>query len=307
MRGIFVLVVVFASSIVAQAQDSPAPQLGDHIFVPVTSLAEPFITTHVQTTISVGKTINATIPVYDIENDEAVRSAKADLFVAGIGFRFQHAAKEWLAVRLGLGTFGRLGTDTSSLLADGVTGSLGYDLGWQVRLYRAEKFILSGSMALGNQSATFINLLDWAEGLISGEGVPLVRSRNSLRGSGELHAGWGISRRFGLLGTFGMIYGESFDGKGQNDWKKDARLAVSYDLVHDIKIPLGLALTGGHYESDTAGGARQGVWFWSARLAAQGRKDFSIGLDLSTSYFESPRHGSKLQVSQISIDMRYYY
>jgi hypothetical protein len=299
--------LVLAAVAAAAAEESPMPQLGDHVFIPVMALTEPFITTFVQSTVSLGKTTNATVPVFDLESGEIIGFAPADQLLAGIGFRFQHAAKDWLAVGLDLHIVGVLGTNTTSLVAEGVTGTLGYNLGWQMRIYRSRKFLLSGSVGLGNRAATFVNLLDWVNGVIEDTGVPLVRARQSLRGVGGLHAGWGISRRFGLLGSLEAVYGESYDGTGQNAWSSDARMALSYDMEHDIKVPLGLALAGGFFENDTSGNTQEGVWFWSVRLAAQGRRDFSIGLDLTTSYFDSFYQDANVVMPQISIDMRYFY
>jgi len=300
-----ILALVLASA--AAAQDSAFPRLGDHLFTSVTALTDPFITTDVQTTVSLGQTVNARIPVYDLVTDEIIGHAASNLALAGIGFRYQHAAKDWLAVRVGLNAAGRLGTSTTTLIADGVTGTVGYSVGWKVRAFRSRKVILTGSVGLGNQSTTFINLLDWAGGLIEGTNVPLVRPRHSLRGSGGVEAGWGISRRFGLLGSLGAVYGESFDGRGLNDWTLDGRLALSCDLEHDLGIPLGLALAGGHYDADELGANGSGVLFWSVRIAAHGRKDFTLGLEIRQSYLESPLYSDDLHVAQVSIDMRYFY
>jgi hypothetical protein len=305
-RGL-VLILLLAYGATAGAEESALPQLGEHTFIPVMALTEPFITTHVQTNISLGSTVNSTVPVIDVVNEEIIGTAKANLALAGIGFHYQYAAKEWLAVYIGLVTAGRLGTSTTSLLAEGITASVGYNLGWQMRIYHSQKFILSGSVSLGNQNATFVNLIDWVDGILEGTNVPLVRARQSLRSNGGFHAGWGISRRFGLLGSFRLNYGESFDGKGVNDWKSDGRLALSYDMAYDIKVPLGLALTGGYYQDDNLGEAKNDIWFWSLRLAALGRRDFSISLDLMTSYFDSFEQGTAQQFTQLGIALRYFY
>jgi len=177
MRHVLLMTLLLATALTAAAEESPIPQLGAHTFIPVTALTEPFIRTNVQTSISLGKSVNVEVPILDLEGDTIIGSAEADLILAGIGFRYQHAAKDWLAVRFSMGTAGRLGTSTSSLLAEGITGSVGYQLDWLIRLYRTDRFILSGSMGLGNQSATFINLLDWMEGITDGSSYPLVRSR----------------------------------------------------------------------------------------------------------------------------------
>lgn len=301
------LSLLLLTALPAAAQDQPIPRLGDHVFVPATSLTEPFITTYVQTGVSLGQTINSTVPVIDVTDSTLIGTTKASLLIAGIGFRYQQAVKEWLAVHLRFGTAGRVGTSTTSLVAEGVTATLNYDLGWIIRAYHSRDFILSTSLSLGNNNSTFVNLLDWVGGILEGTDVPLVRSRPSLVGTAGAHAGWGLSRRFGLLGSIKMSYGESFDGSGDNQWDPDGRLAVSYDMEYDLRVPLGLAVTGGYLKSYEGVYTDDGIWFWSARLALQSRDDFSLGFDLTNYFMESANFGTSQQISQFTIDMRYYY
>ena len=53
----------FIPTLSAVAQEHPIPRLGAHQFVPATSIAEPFITTDVQTSGSIGQTVNSSLPV----------------------------------------------------------------------------------------------------------------------------------------------------------------------------------------------------------------------------------------------------
>lgn len=307
MRGIPVIVLVLLCALPAIGQDYAIPYMGGHHFVPATALAEPFITTSVQTTVSLGKSVNATVPVIDIAGDQIIGTANADIFLAGISFRYQHRVKDWLSVGLGLTSAGRVGTSTPSLVSEGLTGSVGYDIGWLMRIHQSEKVIVSGSVGLGSSSATFINLLEWADDILAGQDASLARNENSLKGIGGLHAAWGISRRFGLLGALEFKYGEAFDGKGTNNWDTDVRLGLSYDIEQDLSVPLGLSLVGGLLQINEGTFSGSDIWFWSGRLALQTREDFSIGLDLSRYYLESQTYGNEQQVSQFSIDMRYYY
>jgi hypothetical protein len=61
----------------------------------------------------------------------------------------------------------------------------------------------------------------------AGVDASVVRPNESLRGSGGVHAVWGINRRFGLLGSFAMSYGESLDGRSRNGWYTDIRASLS--------------------------------------------------------------------------------
>ncbi len=281
------------------------PSLGDHVFVPVTAISEPFITTFVQNSVSLGS-IDATVPV-SLLDSTLVAEIPADQLVAILGARYQHAVNEWLAAGLSLGVVGRVGTSTTTVLVEGLTGDLRYNLGWLVRLYQSNTLILSGSVKLGNHSATIINVQEWAESIGSEEDASLVNNRQSLRGAAGLQAGWGISRRFGLLGSVIMSYAESFDGQRANAWDSDVRLSFSYDLERDVSVPLGLALTGGRSGNNVDTDSETGVWFWTLRVATQSRSNFTIGLDLQNAYARSSTSRSDQHMMQFTFDMRYFY
>lgn len=301
------LLTVLAPAATVSAEDSGFPSLGDHVFVPVMSITEPFLVTYVQSTVDLGWTLNSEASLAIPPDSVLISGIETDQLFAGLGFQYQQKVKDWLVIRMGLDVVGRLGVDSSSLLADGVTAALGYDIGWMMRIYRSNSLLVSGSLGLGTSNSSFINLLRWSQAVIAGENALLFSSATSLAGYGGLHAAWGIDRRFGLLGSLYANYGESFDGSGDNSWHSDVRLALSYDIRQDLDIPLGLALTGGRVENDVNADSEAGTWFWNLRFAIQGRTDFTIGLDFGIYYFDVDTQSDRLQASRMAIDMRYYY
>ena len=306
MRAVVCILALLVAS-AAIAGPSGLPSLGEHVFVPASGIVDPFLVTHVQTAVSMGRAVNASVPIIDLEGETVLGTAKADILVAGIGFAYRHRVKDWLAVDVGLYTFGRVGTSAHTLLAEGLTGGLGYDIGWLMRIHESRTVLVTGAVNMGNRAGTFVNLVDWATGIIEGTEVPLVRGRTSLGGSVSALAAWGISRRFGLMGDVTMHYRESFDGKGTNDWDSDLRAALSYDARTDLQIPIGLALAGGRYEDDNSTGEKASIWTWSLRLGLQGRDDFTIGLTFSQTYSKLGYNGSDMTLNQLAIDMRYYF
>jgi len=305
--ALLLLMAIIVLAAPAMADESGLPRLGDHVFVPVLTLTEPFLVTHVQTAVGLGWTVNSTTPVISPVDSSVIGIVGSDQLLAGIGFQYQQGVKDWLVVRLAVDVIGRLGTDTNSMLADGVTGALGYDISWMMRIYRAQTVLVSGSVGLSKSNATFVNVLDWYYAQQAGEDASLVNPRTSLEGFGGLHAAWGINRRFGLLGSLYASYGESFDGGGANRWHSDVRAALSYNMAQDLSVPLGLALAAGRNENDANADSDAGTWFWSVRISEQGHDDFTIGLQLGSYYFDSAGQSDKLQFFDLTVDMRYYY
>jgi hypothetical protein len=298
--------VIVALAVPATAEESGIPHLDEHQFVPVLAITEPFMTTHLQTDVGLGWTVNAKQPLFNPIDSTVVGEIASNQFLTGIGVVYQQGVKDWLVVRLRLGVAGRLGTDTSSLLNDGITGALEYEVGWMMRVYRSRSVLVSGSVSLSSANATFVSVSDWSEAQQAGEDAELVRPRTSLRGSGGAHAAWGINHRFGLLGSVFGRYGETFDGDGDNAWYSDLRLALSYDAREDLDLPVGFALTGGRSENDVNSGTDEGTWFWNLRLAGI-RSDFTAGVSLQSAYFDVSDQSDRLQFFEIKLDMRYYY
>jgi hypothetical protein len=289
----------------AAAQESPLPTLGPHRFVPATRIEDPFLNGYVQTTVALGAAANTSTPTFTLPDSTVVQAAPAENFYFSLGFAYQHRMKDWLAVVAGLEAAGRLGSNTRSLIADGITGNVGYRMGWKIRAVETTSFLLSGSVGLTNDATSLINILKWANDLVDGSGSDLVRSASSLRGRLGLHAAWAIDERFALLGTGLADYGESIEDEEANEWLGDLRFAVSYNLEQDLKVPLGLAATVGY--SSVQVRDTTGIWFWRTRIAVQSREDFSIGIDFGTSYYESLQRNANTQFSELSIDTRYYF
>jgi hypothetical protein len=299
------LIVVLAAPSVAQ--ESRLPRLADHQFVPVSSIPEPFINTSIRTSIGLGFTTNSTSPLINPDDGTVIGIVESDQILSNIGLQYQHRVKDWLAVQLNLDIAGRLGSDSTSLLSDGITGSINYDVSWLMRIHSSESVLVSGSLGIGSSSSTFINLLEWRQSAQEGNNTGLVQPQTSLDGFGGVHAAWGMSRRFGALGSIEANYGEARDGSGTNAWYSDFRLVLSYDISQDLNVPLGLALTGARSENEVNADSEAATWFWEFRVAAQAGSDFSLGLGIGTSYFDSAGQSDALQFTQIAFDMRYFF
>ena len=90
----------------------------------------------------------------------------------------------------------------------------------------------------------------------------------------------------------------------------DARTESFTAAVLRGRRDIGIAwidLAGGRFERNEGISSKTGIWFWSVRLAHQGREDFTIGIDFQHTYGDELRDGDKLQMNVITIDMRYYY
>lgn len=321
-----VLLLAMISTVSARAQSGQAdsslkqesseatvklPHLGEHIFVPSDYVPGPFIQTYIRNALGYAQSIELTTPPIVI-GGQTVGGLKGDLLFAVLEIEYQHAVKDWLAVSVQFQGLSRLGTETQSLLFQGVTAGAGFRLGWLFRLWHNERMLLSGVINVMNNSFTTINLAQYIENIIEAGGLDpdhkLVNVTPSARAGGGLRWAYGVSQLVGLIFSIEGSYGESMTLRAGNQWYLDFGGAASLNLYEKHGVPLGFVI--GFRQASVAelGGdlddtAHNGV----LRISYTGRKDFSLGLE---SYFQSAK-SSNLEKPVRSmgtvVTMRYYF
>ncbi len=287
------------------------PQLGPHTFVPSDYVPGPFIQTYIRNALGYAQSVELSSPPVVIAG-QTVGGLKGDLLFAVLEFEYQHAVKKWLAVNVQVQALSRLGTETQSLLFQGITAAAGYKLGWLFRLWRNDRMLLSGTINVMDNSFTTINLAQYIENIIAVGGLDpdnkLVNATPSVRGGGGLRWAYGVSQLVGLTFSVEGSYGESMTLRAGNQWYLDLGGAASLDLYAKHGIPLGFVI--GFRQASVAelGGdlddtAHNGV----LRISYTGRKDFSLGLE---SYFQSAKPSNlekPVRSMGTVMTMRYYF
>src|SRR5262245_26922389 len=222
---LFLFVTILADSVRSQSSQADSSRsrksseetiklahLGKHTFVPSVYVPGPFIQTYIRNSLGYAQSVELTTPPIEI-GGETVSGLKGDLLFAVLEFEYQHAVKEWLAVNVQIQGLSRLGTETQSLLFQGVTAAAGFKLGWMFKLWRNDRMLLSGTINLMNHSFTTINIAQYIENIIAAGGLDpdnkLVNATPSARGGGGLRWAYGVSQLVGLTFSVEGSYGES--------------------------------------------------------------------------------------------------
>jgi hypothetical protein len=173
-----------------------------------------------------------------------------------------------------------VGTNTGSLLTQGVTAVFGYDIGWLFRLYQSESFVLSGIAAVSNDAVTDVNILRWVRGVVGDSDDPLVSSGPRLRGRSGLRGGWAINETWGFQFKSEWGYGESTILGSDLEWIVDQALSLSYDLYPAKGVPVGFVLSAATRTSPREGGRPEVQSRDIAlRTVFTGEENFLIALD----------------------------
>jgi len=287
------------------------PKLQEHVFVPSDFIKDPFIKTYIRNSLGLASSMNYDFPAITIGNRE-VTGVQGGLMFTLLDFEYQHAVKEWLAVGGKVQVLGRFGTETPSLLAQGITAGYGFELHWLFKLWQNEKMMLSGSLNLWNNSFTGINLHDFISRIIEDGGLEpdnkLVRNTPSVRGGGGLRYAYGLSDLAGLKLYFESGYGESILRRAESQWFCEFGGALSLNIKNRTNVPLGFLL--GYQQNSfplLGDGVSDDIRNIVLRVSYTGARDFSIGLEGFYQITKPEGFEESIKSTGTLISMRYYF
>jgi len=309
VAGIFVPLLVVAGAATAMAQEqikSSRPALGGHCFTESVDVPSPFVRTYIRNRLGVGQYVDLPFAIEEI-GGEPITGFQGSLVIALLDFEYQYAIKPWLAARGRFVMSGRLGTETMSLLSQGITMATGFELGWLIRLHEREKTALSLDLALNDRSFTGVNISRFVEDVIAGVPASLVRTTPSARGSAGLRFAWAASPLLGVSAVGETGYGESVERTRGELFFWRFSTALDFDLRTRISAPLGVAV-GYTYDSfpEFGGDNVDGVQATFIRFSYLGRDDFLLSLDVSHDRIPLTGDRPDLKGVSLTVSLRYY-
>jgi len=287
------------------------PLLGGHVFSPVQGVPSPFIRTELDMRLGIGKAYDLEVPIAIIDGD-TLTALRGDLLFAVLSVGYQHAIKDWMAVRGRFDVTGRLGTGTGALLATGVTAVTSFELGWLFKLMEHETTLLSLDLGVDNNSFTGVNLLKFIEDVIAGDPrAELVRTTPSVRGFGGARFAWAISDVFGFTGAGQVGYGESVNDVSTSEWYYGIGGLIDADLGARTQVPMSFALG---YSADSfpivdeqGEGGKGTVHGFIFRIGYTGRDDLALGLTFTFDSTPTPFSDQRLKFGSTALSLRYYF
>ena len=287
-----------------------SPTLAGHRFTTTAVIRGPFITTYFRDAIAVGMTPGSSVPVAVIGGKE-VMFETGDVLFTTLQLEYQQAVKDWMAFWAHFLLAGRLGTETASLLSQGVTVTSGFRLGWMLKIMRSEDMALSGTVQVVNASYTAVDLAGFVEGIVDDGLTPddkLVQDATFMIANTGLSYAWAINRTIGLTASGAVGYGESPDREEGSDWYYDVGAAVDFDLRRHIPAPIGAAVGFRRTsvpESDLSLG--NSATIATGRVDYLGRPDLNVGLEIASQWQDFRDSDRSLRYTTAALDFRYYF
>ena len=177
------------------------PRLGKHLFSPLAGQSLPMVRTFTTANLGGGVSSGVKIPVV-VVGGRPVNANVGSLAVLMAHARHEQAIKPWMSFYAEFGITGRLGTNVTSLLAQGINTAIGFDIGWKVRILEDDEWSVVTGLSLKDASFVNIDAIGWAESIIDsgfvGSDVPLLDTKPALRATWTSGAAHSFNEMFGV-------------------------------------------------------------------------------------------------------------
>jgi len=305
----FVLALVIVTPALGQEGDAgwKVPHKDGHTFSPTPGIPDAFVRSYIRTNLGVSRTADTEFPLGIVDGDTLFASS-GNLVFTNIGLEYQQTIKKWIAFRVQGKVLGRLGTGTTALLSSGVSASVGYELGWLIRIKESKKGYLSASVDVRNTDFTTINIAQFVNDVIAGEDAELVRTTPSMRAGVGLRYTHAFTPLFGIVSFAETGFGEPVDERDSDEWFFRFGASADFDLAAVGWLPIGLAL-GYVQDSFPEGGTdlTDVLRSFVFRIGYIGRKDLGLGLNITYSRFPTDYLDRDLKSIGGEFEFRYYF
>ncbi|MEA3480223.1 MAG: hypothetical protein U9R60_18715 [Bacteroidota bacterium] len=283
------------------------PNLNGHTFPSVFHFNNSFINTSLEANLGFGLTSPVRISGLVIDDHELFAFEGQILFI-NTRVRYQQRFNPWLALYMSFEMAGRVGTDMSTILADGVNTLVGGNIGWLIRIMQTNKFNLSGTVYIQNLTGNFINVSEYFQELINNDPNPTVVKKvpAMVVGVGTQGA-YAFNSTFGLQFQAACAFGESFQREKSAVFYSLGILGdVDFMSKHNVPVSLALGYT---LISEAEIVLEDGAFInlISGRIGYTGSSDFELGLQYSYNKVNLKSVDKNPSVSTIMLILKFYF
>ena len=333
------IVALFGSPLASQAArptgSAASHTIGPHLFIPASSFPDPFVATYVRSLIGAGFAGGLEVPIFD-RNDSIVQIIEGDMSFLQIDVEYQQRLNDWLALRVGVTGLARSGTETSTLLSEGLAAIYGAGLGATARIWGNEKFVLSGALDTRSNQLFGMTPLEYLQSVVQtvdsafryldSAGInidstlvdsvldaldldqySLFESDHTSATTGGVRLAFAPTPWLGLVGLAQSGVTGIFNGANDKGLF-DLGVAASVDLLPLWRVPIGANVSlRWQSASDRGSDVARNAAAVAVGLAYTGRGDFSVALEAVFVNFDQRQAADRGLAKRAGLAMRYYF
>jgi len=308
---LIIILLITANLAFTQSSDSKSdkkvPVLNGHTFPSTGYFKSSFINTSLQANIGFGQTPKLKIPGIRFDNIEILDFEGQILFI-DVNIRYQQRFTPWLALYFSMNMTGRVGTDMSTIVADGVNTLSGGSIGWLIRIKEFKKLNLSASVEVKKVTGTFINVAGYIEDLINNDPNPTIYKKipATLIGVG-FRGAYAFNQTFGLQLLAEFSYGEALHRSNDQGYFTGGVIG-DVDFNSKYSFPLGLSLgytltTSPEIIMDEGGTSN----LFTTKLNYTGSDDFELGLQFNYYNVKLKSVDGKPYIKKVLLALKFYF
>lgn len=283
------------------------PVLNGHKFLSTSQMKSAFISTNLQTDIGYGSTSLIKIPGFDY-NGANLFSFQGKILYVDFKLQYQQQFTDWLGLFISMKLSSRIGSDLSTIIADGVNTVSGGDIGWIVKIKETDKLLLSATIKANNLTGNFIDVTKYLEDLIDGEPYPSLSKKIQATSVGlGIRGAYAFNKTYGVQFNADALHGESMQ-RGTTDTYYSIGILGDIDFYENQNIPLALAL--GYSISSTPEISMNDRGFsniFLGKLGYSGSDDYELGLQFSTYQVNLKSVESNTRISKAMLGIKFYF
>lgn len=313
-RKIILSVLLFATGFFISrttANDSittvrKVPILNNHVFIPMDAEYSPFTNTNLRMRVGVAQTERIKYLALHL-GDYELLSLEGRILYSNMDLFYKQRVKNWLAMFVNLNFTARIGTEFSTLFAEGVNTVNELDIGWLIRVYHSEKQILSAKINISNFNAKIINFKNAFDNLANDTLVAVSQGVPALLGDIGIRYFYVPVKMLGIGLLADLAYGETFV-REKSSFFYTIGVKAELDLGSKTRIPLGIALN--YYIASSPSSIQvqnQNAQEAGFRLAYTGANDFIISVGASWGLIPVRSSDKPLNAYFWNIELNYYF
>ncbi len=283
------------------------PNLNGHAFQTPTNISSSFVRTGLTTQLGFGFSSTVELPPIEI-GDKTIQGFSGELMFMNIFLHYEQRFTDWLSLYTGFNITARIGSDISTILADGVNTVNGGEVGWKVRFLETKCLNLSGAAYAKNLSGSFINIKEYVDELLNDNPYPaLSKSVPAMQAGVKLLGAYAISPTFGAQFNADLSYGESF-ARAKTTTYFTGGINIDADLKPSVNVPIGISAAYTHTTAPEVVMSNDGsVNILGFKLAYTGSNDYEIGAVYSRYSLKINSVKQDSDISRIQLFLKFYF
>ena len=288
------------------------PILNNMKFITSDVVSDPFINTYFSIAAGTGIAYDLQTNIKNFKGD-IIKTVNGDLTYISGGIQFQFACNDWLAINAGYSGGGRLGTNTFTVLSQGISYATSTTFGTKFRISNNKKLQFSGIVDFAYRSVYSYSFYDYIKQAIENGQDSLAK--NTLLQEDNvtktfISCSWAYapSDWIGFMAIAGYGAVKPLQQKLKGNIRLGGLAQIDFQNVKNIRFPIGISLSARYNSFSETAEDVNNIITYGFSVQYTGHKDFDITIETTYQYLNyQNRIDDRIRSVQTFARVKYYF